>query len=431
MLSIFKSSSLSLIILIGLLAWPSHLLWADTISDLQNKVADFQSQRQKLAEEIAALQKQLLTTKTQSASLKNEIAKIELTRSKLAKEIQKIQVEIKQAGVNINQLAGQITDKKERITANQISLEEILRSINHFDRIDLLASLLTKQSLADWWAQFTNLDRLQSSLDSKLKSLLGLKQQLEVKKTDQEITKKNLDKLENQLADQKKIADVTKKTKDDLLSITKNKEVNYQKLLADRLAKMKKVQEEIDKAESDLNLTVNPSLLPKTGTGALSWPLDKIIITQNFGLTAFAKNNTTLYGGRGHNGVDFGTSVGTVVKSARSGVVLGTGDTDKVCKGASYGRWILIQHDNGLTTLYAHLSLIKVSTGQSIETGQTIAYSGNTGYSTGPHLHFTVYASDGVKIGNLVSKVPGCGTYNLPLGTSGAYLNPLSYLPAR
>ncbi len=427
----FKNISLSLILLSGLLLWPGAFTQADTVADLQNKVANFQAERQKLADEIAALQKQLTTTKSQSTSLKAEIQKIELTRAKLAKEIQKIQVDIKQAGININQLSGQITDKQRKINSDKDSLLEILRSINRFDQIDFLANSLAGQSLADLGAQLANLSQLQVRLDGKLKDLLGLKQQLEVKKTDQEITKKNLDKLENQLADQKQIADITKQNKDQLLTETKSKEVNYQKLLANRRAKMQQVQAEISKAEEALKLTVNPSLLPKTGTGALNWPVDKVIITQGFGMTAFAQNHVTLYGGSGHNGIDLGISVGTSVKAARAGTVLGTGDTDTVCRGTSYGRWILIQHDNGLSTLYAHLSLIKVSAGQTIETGQLIAYSGNTGYSTGPHLHFTVYASDGVKIGDLVSKVPSCGTYHLPLGAKGSYLNPLDYLPTR
>ena len=79
-------------------------------------------------------------------------------------------------------------------------------------------------------------------------------------------------------------------------------------------------------------------------------------------------------------------------------MIVGTGNTDEPRGCYSYGKWILIKHENGLSTLYAHLSLIKVNAGETVNTGDIIGYSGNTGYSTGPHLHLTVYATQGVKI---------------------------------
>ncbi|HEY4508236.1 MAG TPA: M23 family metallopeptidase, partial [Candidatus Paceibacterota bacterium] len=109
------------------------------------------------------------------------------------------------------------------------------------------------------------------------------------------------------------------------------------------------------------------------------------------------------------------------------GTVKGAGNTDTVCPGASYGKWVLIEHANGLSTLYAHLSLIKVSEGQEVATGETVGYSGETGYATGPHLHFTVYATQGVRIMNRKSAVCG-GTYRMPIADLKAYLNPLKYL---
>ena len=85
---------------------------------------------------------------------------------------------------------------------------------------------------------------------------------------------------------------------------------------------------------------------------------------------------TTAYNGQGHDGVDFGAAIGTPVYAALDGVVEGTGNTDLVCPGASFGKWIFIQHANGLSTMYAHLSLIKVSQGQTVRTGDIIGYTG-------------------------------------------------------
>ena len=119
-------------------------------------------------------------------------------------------------------------------------------------------------------------------------------------------------------------------------------------------------------------------------------------------------------------------SIGTPIKSAQTGIVTDTGNTDTYCDGVSYGKWILIKGDNNLSTLYAHLSLIKVSPGETMQAGQIIGYSGDTGYSTGPHLHFTIFATQAITMG-YQSKV--CGIWmKMPVSPYNGYLNPLSYL---
>jgi murein DD-endopeptidase MepM/ murein hydrolase activator NlpD len=138
-----------------------------------------------------------------------------------------------------------------------------------------------------------------------------------------------------------------------------------------------------------------------------------------------------LYASGSHNGIDLRASVGTALVSPGPGVVVDVGDTDKACPKASYGKWVLIRHTNGLTTLMAHFSLIKVTKGQSLTAGQLVGYSGNTGYSTGPHLHVTIFSSDGVKVGTISSKACSGKSLTMPLPTANPpYLNPLGYFPA-
>ncbi|MCL5432384.1 MAG: M23 family metallopeptidase [Patescibacteria group bacterium] len=112
------------------------------------------------------------------------------------------------------------------------------------------------------------------------------------------------------------------------------------------------------------------------GSGVLAWPTQGII-TQYF----------SWY----HNGVDIANNIGTPVYAADSGIV-----ESVIIEEHDYGHHIIINHGNGLRTLYGHLSEIWVSVGQSVVRGQQIGRMGSTGRSTGPHLHFTVYSGPGI-----------------------------------
>ena len=168
-------------------------------------------------------------------------------------------------------------------------------------------------------------------------------------------------------------------------------------------------------------------MIPKKSDQAkFIWPLDNVRITQLFGVTADSKR---LYKSGSHSGIDFGAKVGTPIKAVADGVVAGFGDTDLTCKGASFGRWILVKFDNGLASTYAHLSVISVVDNQRVKAGDIIGYSGNTGYSTGPHLHMTVYDASVVSAQTRPSISCGGKIYKMPIAPVGAYLDPRVYFP--
>ncbi|RNL72202.1 M23 family metallopeptidase [Streptomyces sp. I6] len=90
-----------------------------------------------------------------------------------------------------------------------------------------------------------------------------------------------------------------------------------------------------------------------------------------------------------HSGQDFAVPVGTPVKAVSSGVVVKAGPNGGG-DGSAYGNAVVIKHANGKYSQYAHLSKINVNVGQTVNTGKLIALSGNTGNSSGPHLHFEI-----------------------------------------
>ena len=144
-----------------------------------------------------------------------------------------------------------------------------------------------------------------------------------------------------------------------------------------------RVKDTLGLGSSDSNTGPNP------GTGKISArPVaNSFRITSTFGMRVHPVTGKK----RMHKGVDFGTPVGTSVTSAGDGKVVKAGT------GNGYGNVVYIDHGNGVTTRYAHLSSFTVKPGDNVKAGQEIAKSGNSGLGTGPHLHFEVRQNDEAK----------------------------------
>ena len=110
-----------------------------------------------------------------------------------------------------------------------------------------------------------------------------------------------------------------------------------------------------------------------SGSGQLAWPVSGPV-TSGFGSRW----------GRMHEGIDIAVGTGTPVHAAAAGTVIYAGWME------GYGNLVAIDHGNGLSTAYGHNSTLACSVGQTVSAGQVIAYSGSTGHSTGPHVHFEV-----------------------------------------
>ena len=400
------------------------------IEGLKKLIADRNTELEEIEREIASFQKQINETSQESDSLKKTLKNLEATRGKLLAEIRATENRINTATANIKNLDIDIAGKNDSLNKSMGTLGSVIRNIDSLESRSIVELVLAKDKISDIWENIDALGSFENALKIHIKNVRELKQNLEDNKKNKEKEKNRLLGLKTTLADQKKIVEINQGDKNKLLKETSNKESEYRKLLAEQLAKKNQLEKEIFEFESKLQIAVDPASIPKAASGVLKYPLDAVTVTQYFGNTSFASQNPQVYNGMGHNGVDFRASVGTPVKSSEAGKVIGTGDTDKSCYGVSYGKWILIEHYNGLTTLYAHLSLIKVGENEPVSSGQIIGYSGNTGYSTGPHLHFAVFLSSAVHVsGPTEYRSRVCKTYlKLPVSPPDGYLNPLSYL---
>jgi len=419
----FKLSLTLAILVITFLVFFS-ISFAQIADEIKNKINAKNLDIEKLEQEIKAYQGELDSLGKQKSSLSSSIKQLDITRKKLIASISVTENKIEKTNLKIQSLGSDIGKKEDSILNNTKAIISGLKMMNEYESVNLAQTLLSKGDFTSIWNEMDAIITINEKVKEKIIELKEVKGELEDTRGETVDAKALLITLKNELADEKKIVDQNTTQKNKLLKETKNNEANYQKLVKDRLAKKIALEQELRDYESQLKFILDPSTLPNAGV--LSWPLDNVYITQLFGKTVAAKR---LYASGSHSGVDFRASVGTPVKAMADGVVLGSGDTDATCPGASFGKWILVEYNNGLSSAYGHLSLIKVVSSQKVKRGDVIGYSGDTGHVTGPHLHITIYASTAVKIQTLPSKSCVGKTLTQPLAAVNAYLDPMYYLP--
>lgn len=414
--------------LLLLSAFSLHTASAQTAAELQSEIDTHSQQITALEKEIATYESQLQVVGTEKRTLLSAVRELDLSRQKVAATISVEQKKIATTEIQIGELAQDISTKEEIITQSRGAIAQSLRRRQKTDDFSFIESILQEGSLATLWKELEGDQQLQGALSDYILELSDAKVTLESSLNESTQKQQELINRRKTLLAQRQALEATKAAKDRLLSETKEKESTYQEILEEKRAQKIAFENALNELESKLAFTLDPSKIPSAGSGALSWPLDDVYITQKFGNTAFA--NAGAYNGSGHNGVDFRASVGTPVRAALGGTVIGSGNTDAYRGCYSYGKWVLVKHGNGLSTLYAHLSEILVGQGEQVGTRDILGLSGNTGYSTGPHLHFSVFASDAVQIRKLgeIKKKTNCAQAAIPVSGFEGYLNPLEFL---
>lgn len=422
---LFVAKILTAVLLSGALLSSSSLLDAQSVQELRQNIQDRSTKIADLEKEIARYQAEMDKVSVQRMSLQNAIRNLDLSSKKLEADVELTENKIYNSEYKIRELELQIELQGQKMERNKEVIEMTLRKLNEAESESLLETMLASDDLMGFWDGLDSLERFKTSVRNNIEDLRKLREELSENKLVIQANVSHLEGLKTDLVSKYDAVEINKSEKDQLLAVTKNQEGEYQRILAEKKAKREAFLAELKAYESQLNFQIDKSKIPTSSPNTFVWPLDNVTITQYFGNTAFAQSGA--YNGNGHNGIDMGTPIGTPVKSVLSGTVEAMGDTDTVCRNASYGKWILVRHNNGLSTLYAHLSGFAVGQGATVATGQVIGHSGNTGYSTGPHLHFTVYATEGVRVMQRPSAVCG-GSYTMPVADLKAYLNPLDYL---
>lgn len=387
-----KGRILSLTIVTSLVMTIGLTSFASTIDDLNKEKNALNSQMQQTAQEKNQI-------KNQKANEQSELDTINYELINIQNEISELQSKINELNESIEKKQKEIDAKQKDLEEKQELLKKRLVTLYKKGGISYLDVLLGASDYIEMLSSYDALSRIADADTELINKVSSEKDELESAKKELEVQKAEVDSVKSQKEakntelsekqDQKKlkIATLTQEEKEKQDEIDK-----YNKAMDDV---NKKLEEAFRKAQEQIKNNKNNGSDGLKFDGSFIWPCN------NKTVTSTVKKRW----GRLHKGIDIGASYESVYASA-------TGYAYNAYDRNGYGVYIMVFHGSGYVTLYGHLSKSHVSDGQLVKQGQVIATSGNSGGSTGAHLHFEIRQA--TSISQFFSKSP---------------LNPLDYLP--
>lgn len=357
-------------------------------------------------QEIQRNSQQLQELETERKQLEEDLKRLEKKEKNILAYIEELDKKLDRLAAKIDRNKKAVDEKKEEIKKLQGQLEETQQQKNiQYDtmkkRIKYMYEngqggyvelLFGAESLSEFfnWSEYVyrvsdydrNIfkeyqavcDRLaeeEQQLHEELGELEQLRLELQFRR---DSTKLLADKKENQLKKYQKKIQGTGSALDSTVNALKAQEEELERLLE---ARRKKIEEENQAAD---NGEGNPA---EAGDTSYQWPLPVPgRITSYFGYRKAPTAGASTY----HRGIDIAVPTGTAVLAAKEGTVV------TAAYSPSAGYYAAVYHGGGVYTYYMHCTAVCVSVGTKVKAGQMLALSGSTGISTGPHLHFAVYA---------------------------------------
>ena len=382
------------------------------ILDLRKQIEELTKQAEQYKGTIAEKQKQANTLKQQIDILNSQIVQLQLKITITDRRITSTNYEI-------NDLHGQIFDTVEKINQQKQAIGELITILYEQDKLSLLAVLLKSSRLSDFANEAQQVESLNNKLTGLLTQLKIEKEALEQNRQNLEVKKSELETLNDKQINQKSSLNGTKNSKDTLLIQTKGQEAKYQQLLNEAEKKKAQFFAELQELEAEALKTgafivhVTATSIPPRGSKIFKWPYDDYYLTQNFGMTAYARRGDC--GGSPHNGIDIASGPGSAIHPIGAGNVLASGFNN------GWGNWVAVRHENNMVSLYGHMQAPSgLANGTPVTTSSIIGYEGSTGNATGSHLHLSLYRD----FFTYINEKNGQLYFNYFDGT----LNPIDYL---
>lgn len=330
-----------------------------------------QEELDKINQQISNTQKKLNEGKKVEKDLMSQIKNLDKQIDAAEKEIASLQKNIGRTEAKVEAAVQNLALVQQEMNQQNESLNQRLRVMYKNGDIGLIEILLGSENLGDF---MTNLDMIQKIYDNDVKVL----EQIEAQHQKIQIQKQQLEALQNQLLAEKQDEAAKQKT----LEVSRG---NASYLKAEVAKDNKTLEQQIDELNKEADDLID-EIKKLQGDqayigGKFAWPSPGYNrITSPFGY----RIHPILKVKKMHTGIDVAVPSGKKIVAVNEGTVIMSGWY------GGYGNVVMVDHGGGIVSLYAHNSKLAVGIGASVTKGQTIAYAGSTGQSTGPHLHFEV-----------------------------------------
>ncbi|MCI8306541.1 MAG: peptidoglycan DD-metalloendopeptidase family protein [Lachnospiraceae bacterium] len=397
-----------------------------------NKLSEAEEEKKELEREKKELDSALSGLENDKADIIAYINKIDTKINKVTADYEKTEEKIDKKKKSIKKLTKKIEQAEIEINNQYDSMKKRIKYMYENGNSDYIDILLASGSLSEMLNKSEYIEKISDYDANMLDNYIAGKKELEEKKIALEEKKAALEIAAEALAEEKSaLGKLEKKKKKEIelynadiaktqqaISNNRSELERQEKIIEDELLKEqiriaeeekrrkeeeeRKRQEELrrQQQQNDSNNnsqngpTAAPAVNNNNSAGGFVWPLAVTgKITSPFG----NRNSPTAGASSSHMGIDISAPTGTAICAAKGGTVV------TAAYSAGAGNYVMINHGNGVFTVYMHASSLTVSKGDEVSQGQVIAKVGSTGISTGPHLHFGV-------------------------SVNGAYVNPSSYV---
>ena len=361
--------------------------FAASIKDLEQQKNEAQNQKDKLEDEKNQVKKDKSEALKSIEQLQGQILDSEDKLDKLNQRVRELE-----SSIAVKEK--EIKEAEEKQEKQENTLEKRLIAQYKTGKVSYWSILLNPSSFLDFFSNLHNIEKI-AKIDAEL--IENIK-----------IEKENLEKVKEELNNQKSEVKTAKAEAEKENTILKNAKAVKNSQVAKLNEEEKKIQSKIDEfhaAIKKVDEEIKKQLEASNGyqgsfSGKLSWPISTSSANWNIITSGYGKRDQPTAGAStNHKALDVGIRYQPLYAPA-DGYVVTAGSV------SGYGNFIMIKHSNTLYTCYGHLSSFEVKAGQEVKRGQRIAISGNTGITSGPHLHFEVRTN----------------------GTSSSKVNPLNYI---